>query len=174
MFGFIPKRTVSAKYEALENESEKGRDSSSLFSEDLSPNTKTRWRFIQLLPWLISATLATLSLYQFLSSRPHPLGTFDSGWKTDFAPARPWVAVEQVKFTGSPAFTENTTYWVPNPGPKKYVGNPSAEIDANWDAITWGRYILITEQEARGAFTEQYGDDLSKFWSPIHGGYYVG
>jgi hypothetical protein len=37
-----------------------------------------------------------------------------------------------------------------------------------------GRYFLATEEEARHAFSERYGDDVSWLWNDHAGGYVVG
>lgn len=36
-----------------------------------------------------------------------------------------------------------------------------------------GRYIVLSEQEAKDAFEEQY-EDIQQFWSPLRGGYISG
>ncbi|KAH8760338.1 hypothetical protein F5883DRAFT_606203 [Diaporthe sp. PMI_573] len=102
------------------------------------------------------------------------MGTYEAGWATDFEPAKKEIAVENIRFTGSPVFDENGTYWIPNPGSIKYIGEPSPEIDQNWEDATWGRYFLATDEEARNAFSERYGDDVSWLWNDHAGGYVVG
>jgi hypothetical protein len=72
--------------------------------------------------------------------------------------------------------------YVPHPESIKYIGKPSPEIDENWEKLTWGtfrlsgliqllifpgRYFLITEEEARGA----WGDDIEEYWDEKLGGY---
>ena len=46
--------------------------------------------------------------------------------------------METVTFTGAPVFMENGTFYVPNPGKTKFVGQPSPEIDEAWEEITAG------------------------------------
>jgi hypothetical protein len=54
------------------------------------------------------------------------------------------IQIEEVMFTGSPIFEENGTYWTPNVNPVNFVGEPSPEIDKNWDDLTWGMVFLRT------------------------------
>lgn len=46
--------------------------------------------------------------------------------------------MKQVRFTGGPAYTENGSFYIPNPGKIKYVGVPTPEIDEAWEHITKG------------------------------------
>jgi hypothetical protein len=102
-------------------------------------------------------------------------------------PAKSAIKFEEVKFNGGPSFHENKTLYIPNPDPIRYVGTPSAEIDKAWedltdgksenilrrtmaDGLTLARYILITEEEAR----DTWGEEYVEFWDPYRGGYEVG
>jgi len=58
-------------------------------------------------------------------------------------PARENVSIEQVRFTGSPAFDLKQNYLVPHPDPITYVGPPSPEIDRAWEELTWGTILVI-------------------------------
>ncbi|ETI25970.1 hypothetical protein G647_02747 [Cladophialophora carrionii CBS 160.54] len=98
------------------------------------------------------------------------LGSFDRGWATDFITVRSEIKAEQITFNGSPAFDENKTMFVPNPDPVRYVGPPSPEIDKNWEKLTWGRYFLITEEEARAS----WGEEIEEYWDEQRGGYVTG
>ena len=51
-------------------------------------------------------------------------------------PSKSAIEVEQVIFNGSPSFTEDGRIFIPNPGPVKYVGDPSPEIDEAWEYLT--------------------------------------
>jgi hypothetical protein len=90
-------------------------------------------------------------------------------------------------------YSENGTYYVPHPASINYTADPSRELDRAWEELTWGmkrhqthathsqrryltvlgRYIILSEQEAKDAFEEQYGD-IQQFWSPLRGGYISG
>lgn len=105
-------------------------------------------------------------------------------------PARKHISIEEVRFTGSPAFDLDNNYFVPHPDPIQYVGEPSPEIDRAWEKLTWGtiarsktidqnanralgRYILITKEEAVATLADTFGD-VEQFWSPKRGGYIGG
>lgn len=136
------------------------------------PNSTSSWRLIGL--WILSTALFTsLAVYLDRRAVTSRLGTYEKGWKTDFEPARQYISTEQVRFTGSPAFDLENNYFVPNPDPITYVGDPSPEVDRAWDELTWGRYILITRDEAVAALTDTFGD-VEQFWSPKRGGYIAG
>ncbi|KAI1842115.1 hypothetical protein JX266_011648 [Neoarthrinium moseri] len=132
-------------------------------------------------PWVATIVFGSISVVQFLflltvkyQTTPTLVSSYEKGWDTDFEPAKTQITVEHIHFTGSPIFDENGTYWIPDPGSIKYIGEPDAEIDKNWDDATWGRYFLVTEDEARQAFSERYGDDVSWLWNDHAGGYVVG
>ncbi|CRG91662.1 hypothetical protein PISL3812_08712 [Talaromyces islandicus] len=171
----------SIQYSSLGGESEKDDESSSslLNSESPSQNQalqKNRiWPFV--LPWIVSTiALAWLSAYLYLNSLPPAQlqeHSFATGWKTDFGPARSAISIEEVTFTGGPMYSENGTYYVPHPAAINYTADPSPELDRAWEELTWGRYIVLTEQEAKDAFEEQFGD-VQQFWSPSRGGYISG
>lgn len=163
-------------YSALKNQSDDDAEGGPFLPQsDEPPASQLRiWPYV--LPWLASTiTLAGLCLYLYLQSLPYTEErySFSRGWKTDFGPSRSAIEIEEVIFTGSPTFAENGTYYVPHPSPINYTADPSPELDRAWDELTWGRYIVVTEQEARDAFEEQYGD-IEQFWSPLRGGYITG
>ena len=64
---------------------------------------------------------------------------FTNFWSNFIVPAKAALRMKQVRFTGSPAFTDDGTFYVPNPGPVQYVGLPSPEIDEAWHQLTKGR-----------------------------------
>jgi hypothetical protein len=101
--------------------------------------------------------------------------------------------VEQISFTGSPRFREDGSEFVPDQEKQpQYVGDPSRAMDHAWASLTFGehfsdvillgryfiailtpptgRFILLTEEEARQAWGEEY----INYWSPYHGGYVAG
>ncbi|RDW68641.1 hypothetical protein BP5796_09298 [Coleophoma crateriformis] len=77
--------------------------------------------------------------------------------------------MEQVRFTGAPAFDDNGQAFVPHPDPIEYNGN-SSEVDQVWEELTAGRYIRITEEEAHDA----WGEDITPFWEPMANSYVAG
>ena len=63
--------------------------------------------------------------------------------------------------------------FIPNPDPVLYVGNPTLhpEIDWNWDNLTYGRYVLITKEEALASWPDV---DIEQYWDKQRGGYVAG
>ncbi|RAO70689.1 uncharacterized protein BHQ10_006701 [Talaromyces amestolkiae] len=171
------RRKHSMAYSSLEYESEKDSESSSgLLSPKATETSKIRvWPFV--LPWVVSTvTFAWAAGYFFLKSLPPTQSleySYSAGWKTDFGPARSAINLEEVRFTGGPMYSENGTYYVPHPASINYTADPSPELDRAWEELTWGRYIVLSEQEAKDAFEEQY-EDIQQFWSPLRGGYISG
>lgn len=84
---------------------------------------------------------------------------------------------EQKRFTSTPHFLENGTAWLdpfdpalPWPDNVQYVGDPSPEIDANWEKLIQGRYFSISAEEARGIWGESYHEYVDE----TYGGYTAG
>ncbi|KAK0718662.1 hypothetical protein B0T26DRAFT_713864 [Lasiosphaeria miniovina] len=128
--------------------------------------------------WTLTAIFASLSLMlAMVIDRDSPvpsgkLGTFSAGYATDFATARKHIHVAQTRFTGGPAFDEKGDMYIPHPSPVLYVGDPAThpEVDYNWDNLTWGRYVLITREEA----VSSWGEDIDSYWDEQRGGYVAG
>lgn len=89
---------------------------------------------------LILSNLVTLSasILFWKQSRPPLYGSFAAGYATDFAPAKTHIQVEQVRFTGGPAYSEEGEMYIPNPAKVKYVGDPTPEIDQAWEKLIAG------------------------------------
>ncbi|KXJ86420.1 hypothetical protein Micbo1qcDRAFT_140322 [Microdochium bolleyi] len=100
------------------------------------------------------------------------LGFFQSGYHTDFVTSRNRIQASRHRFYGSPAFHADGGIYLPNPDPVRYVGDPTIypEIDRNWDNLTWGRYVLITEEEAKST----WGDNIADYFDHQRGGYVAG
>ena len=47
--------------------------------------------------------------------------------------------MEEVTFTGGPAYDENGTMFVPYPSRIDYMGDPSAAVDDAWDELIEGK-----------------------------------
>ncbi|KAJ5958813.1 uncharacterized protein N7479_005963 [Penicillium vulpinum] len=128
-------------------------------------------KFFQLFPWITTLVfaLSTLSL-SIKHEQVTTTFSFSTGWATDFVGARSQIEVQEEVFNGSPAIDANKHIFIPNPDPIAYVGPPSKEIDDNWEELTWGRYILITKEEAESA----WGHDIEEYWDHERGGYVAG
>lgn len=159
----ILRKKTSILYSSHGEEPNKDDESrlSLLNSETSPPPPKHRvWPFV--LPWIVSTiAFAWAAGFFFLKSLP-PVQfqehSFSTGWKTDFGklsaldqrncqlivlpktgPARSAIALEEVRFTGGPMYSENGTYYVPHPAAINYTADPSPELDAAWEELTWGR-----------------------------------
>ncbi|EAA30500.3 hypothetical protein GE21DRAFT_10623 [Neurospora crassa] len=127
------------------------------------------WIFMSLF-FACTTTWLTAELH---AVRKH--GSFAQGFRSELDAAKHLIKVKTVDFGGSPRFKEDGTEYVPVPSDgeaahyKAYVGTPRREIDHNWALLHWGRFFLLTEQEAKSA----WGDEYKQFWSPKHGGYVV-
>ncbi|KAK3949211.1 hypothetical protein QBC32DRAFT_176948, partial [Pseudoneurospora amorphoporcata] len=103
-------------------------------------------------------------------------GSFAKGFRGELDAAKHLISVKTTLFGGSPRFKEDGTEYVPDMDRGNmngeehhgaYVGTPRREIDHNWALLHWGRFFLLTEEEAKSA----WGDEYKEFWSPKHGGY---
>jgi len=111
------------------------------------------------LPWILSTVgFAILSLFLLNEKRASRIiGKYETGFKTEFEPAALAIQLERVRFSGTPLFRENgTAYRKVNANEPQYVGPPSDEIDSAWAGLIHGRYVSITEDEARNAWGENY------------------
>lgn len=128
--------------------------------------------FLFALPWATTAVLSIACAFLLLNSSVNRASCYklrDEASK-DFAPAKSQIKEEVVVFKGGFRIHDNGTMYVPHPDMIKYVGEPSKEIDENWETLTWGRYFLITEEEAKGA----WGDGIEQYWDAKLGGYVAG
>ncbi|KAI0965306.1 hypothetical protein F4678DRAFT_485386 [Xylaria arbuscula] len=139
--------------------------------------------------WVISiiftAAITTFTIWK-IQAYNH-LGTFASGYSSDFGPARVAASAHQRKFTGSPRFDEKKGEYIPSESPSlKYMGL-GPKVDSAWDELTKGkystpsessnvsnsitdRYFLLTDEEAK----EAWGDGYTEFWDDNTGGYLGG
>lgn len=157
-------------------------DAASESTQRPEPREGCFWRLMlhPVVPWTLCFILGSISLLlammidtPSLRPRAQGLGTFAEGYATDFITARKHIQVSQLRFTGGPAFDEHGRIYVPNPSPKIFVGDPAQypEIDYNWDNLTYGRYVLVTQDEAISTWGE---DNISQYWDKQRGGYVTG
>ncbi|WDK18394.1 hypothetical protein CGRA01v4_09679 [Colletotrichum graminicola] len=131
-----------------------------------------RYRLIATFWFVATMMFASLSMYLYtwvhFSGR---FGSFQSGFRTELEAAKHAIHLQEKWFEGSPVFHDDGQEYVPEPEDgdqrPKYVGEPSKEIDHNWEQLHWGRFFLLSEEEARSA----WGPDYTKFWAPREGGY---
>lgn len=87
------------------------------------------------------------------------------------------VPLERRVFVGSPKFDENgTMYTLPVdanaewPENMKFTGEPSDEIDDNWNQLLADRYFSVSDVEAEVA----WGDRRREYVDEVYGGYTAG
>lgn len=85
--------------------------------------------------------------------------------------------MEQIRFKGSPKFSSNGTGSINSvdetaPWPENMLlfGEPSREIDANWERLIGYRYFSISEEEA----TRAWGEKRHEYIDQRRGGYTAG
>jgi len=83
--------------------------------------------------------------------------------------AKSSIVVQKQQFTGSLDFKNRHGFVPPGDPSLGYMG-PSPEVDAAWHELTQGRYFLLSDDEAEAA----YGDETSKYWNELEGGYMTG
>lgn len=135
-----------------------------------------------LLPLLIAFLAGALTVL-FLTNLSHALasfssahtGTYETRWAEEATvlPANT-ITIAPIKFQSAVDFAaDGTEFLVPPPAEgdgKKYVGEDDFdEIDRNWEALLWGRYFSLSEDEARALFGEdeymEYVDHLRSGWT---------
>jgi len=87
------------------------------------------------------------------------------------------IPLEKVRFHGTPHIRENLTSWLdppdesrPWPENVKYFGEPSPEIDQNWERLYEKRYFSLSEEEAIRA----WGERRHEYVDERMGGYTAG
>ena len=195
MFSFM-KKDAKVPYSSLSDDEKLSEDSTFLPKQSVRQRPVRRlWPWV--LPWIMSSVFfAILTLRFYAASREPAYGSFERGWQTDFSeslmclsskerrlvttalnvePSRAYIERREMTFNGGPVFSPNWTYYVPNPDPVKYVGEPSPAIDDAWEELIGGRYFLVTKEEAKDALRFDYPDmDVQQLWNPIRGGYIQG
>ncbi|KAF3809449.1 hypothetical protein GCG54_00012730 [Colletotrichum gloeosporioides] len=117
---------------------------------------------------LLAALSAWLGLQLRAATR---FGSFERGFHTELDAPKHLIELEEKWFEASPAFLDDGFEYVPereDGTPRtKYVGEPTKDIDHNWEQLHWGRFFLLTEDEAKKA----WGPGYEKYWAPREGGY---
>lgn len=147
---------------------------------------------------ILNVASVLLSIYLWTNTPSKEIDSFATGYSTDFGtykehfldatnwigPAKQFIEVEQVHFTGGPAFHADGKLYIPNPPKVNYVGQPSPEVDQAWEELIWGMplpslklhlttlgsYFSATEDEVKA----QWPNNWEEFWDEMRGGYTVG
>ncbi|KAK7937206.1 Cyclochlorotine biosynthesis protein O [Apiospora aurea] len=149
-----------------------------------SPDARQKNRVrkaVLLLPWALTIIFASLSLFLLVDRNATKKGaaawgTYEQGFSTD--PITDFeIPLELVTFRRSPHFNMNGSGYLDPvdkeaPWPENMVlfGDPSDEIDDNWDRLIEDRYFSITEEEA----TRAWGDKRHEYVDEGEGGYTAG
>lgn len=128
-----------------------------------------------ILPWFLTAIFATSSVI-LLSMRLSSNGRCGYNPVNEFIdPAT--IPLEDVRFSGSPQFYPNGSLMhkhidesAPWPENLQYFGEPSPEIDANWERLIGWRYFSISEDEAKSVWSDTYHEYVDE----LKGGYTAG
>ena len=91
------------------------------------------------LSWGLAAFFACLSLALYVQTPGSHTSSCPATLRpSDFGPVRPEIESQEVRFTGSPAFREDRSLYVPNPDPITYEGL-GPEVDRAWSELIDGK-----------------------------------
>ncbi|GFG19483.1 hypothetical protein IFM5058_10134 [Aspergillus udagawae] len=130
-----------------EAESGKARTHNVLKRQSIWEYVLYRW------PWILStlffACLAGV-LYTASLSGNRRACALNCRWrKTDLAPASEHLKEQEMRFSGALAYDESGKLVIEStPGEKKWVGNPTPEMDALWDRVESGSIVLLEGSES--------------------------
>ncbi|QKX64823.1 uncharacterized protein TRUGW13939_11999 [Talaromyces rugulosus] len=117
------------------------------FVARLSYAVKRSWWVAGPLLWLLSL-LATWIIASVASKSPYDISV---GLDTELELFKPHIEMYKTTFSSDLDWDANGTLWrISRPGSLQYVGDPSPEIDANWEDLTQGVAIDIKGPEAKG------------------------
>ncbi|KAE9367280.1 hypothetical protein N431DRAFT_472280 [Stipitochalara longipes BDJ] len=141
------------------NSSDEG--SSFLTQYEQSPKS-SRIRTLRSWMWVISTCIfALLSIILAIghwNPQKWSLGTFETGFKTDFGPIKSQIGIVKYQFTGGLHLDEHGTLQREvDPTQPQFVGEPSEAIDESWDDLLSVMEIIVKGSEAdevRGRTTQ--------------------
>lgn len=155
---------------------------------------KCSWRIYihRAMPWFLAFLFGMIALFLFLERSTSSVRMSEAGFVTEFSKFyflyllkiltkaldhQAVIPLQNIQFTGSPHFYHNGTSWrqpinqsLPWPENVQYFGEPSPEVDANWDKLIGGRYFSLSEEEAIEAWGEKYHEYVDE----LLGGYTAG
>jgi hypothetical protein len=109
------------------------------------PAERTRWWGSNTFLWITNILLASLSFYLYMSQRHHTnystsLGSFETGFTTEFAAVRGQISLENRMFYGAPRWTKDGVgSLLLDPNDRVYVGEATDELDDNWEDFIGGK-----------------------------------
>ncbi|KAI1472903.1 uncharacterized protein F4812DRAFT_31500 [Daldinia caldariorum] len=113
--------------------------------------------------------ISALVIIQFKSRNPTN-GSYETGFEEEKLLPASSIELEQVQFKLPVDFASNGgEFLVAEPGDKSYIGT-TAEVDAAWKNLLWGRYFSVSEAEAK----DLWGDEYTEYWDHHRSGYTAG
>ncbi|TEA06088.1 Oxidase ustYa [Colletotrichum sidae] len=129
----------------------------------LSHIVKRSWWLVGPFLWLLSL-LFTWIIASAASKSPYDVAV---GLETELEPIKPHIEMYTTTFSSDLDWDENGQLQrVSRPGSKQFVGDPSPEIDANWEHITNG---VVVDLKGEAAETV-----IGKTYQKPDGSWYVG
>ncbi|MCJ1357901.1 MAG: hypothetical protein MMC33_007897 [Icmadophila ericetorum] len=122
------------------------------------------------LPWMISTCGLGVCLFVVLMIN-YPFFTgqkrYETGFATEMQAGVHVIELEERRFWGGIKVNSNGSFYQNfNPDDQiRYVGRPTAEMDAAWDRLT-GTFVALTKEESesvRGDISEYKGGYLAAF-----------
>ena len=164
-------------------------------TETYQTSSDTLWRSIQLrvrILWVLLGFSLVFNAFillrdiRILHTHDVEEDSFGAGFQTDFSKlliqnswlctsnhklaieaARSAIKTHRVLFEGSPRFHPNGTMYYPGPAHNqpRYIGEPSQEIDDNWEALTKGRPLCRAKSRV---LLTVYSEILGIVWGRSH------
>ncbi|KAM3073491.1 hypothetical protein ACMFMG_004611 [Clarireedia jacksonii] len=134
----------------------------------LSPQQPNIWIFTT---FVLAFLLLAIGVRDYVQSKriiSQQQCGYETGFDTEWTPAREAIGLKKVKFYGGIRFDDNEKqYYTTNPDEPVYVGPPTPEMDDAWYALTHNESIAVTREEAkavsdRSAYDKQ---SLIKNWT---------
>ncbi|KUI60971.1 hypothetical protein VP1G_08142 [Cytospora mali] len=139
--------------------------------------TVSRLNKSAIIPWILAGLFALTSFLLLLERYGiRKFGTYEDRLETDLK-SLSHVPLKRRRFVGSPKFDENGTMYTSPIDPTagwpenlKFTGEPSEEIDENWNHLLEDRYFSVSDSEAEVA----WGDRRHQYVDEVYGGYTAG
>ncbi|KAJ4401348.1 hypothetical protein N0V91_008012 [Didymella pomorum] len=135
-------------HDITNSESEKLTD-----ADELEDPHRPRRQYFNVNIWFFTTILLlTFSVAQnrnVFRSYSRASGSYETGFSTDLPAPQRTIHVERHRFTAALRDHSNgSLYMFSDASKPQYVGLPNPAVDANWDALTHGRYFALTTPES--------------------------
>ncbi|KAE9364270.1 hypothetical protein N431DRAFT_473866 [Stipitochalara longipes BDJ] len=134
-------------------------ETDSFFMNDVKYRRKhgnSRSHRILVLLWIL-VTIFLVFLSLILLFKVHQLqsiASYESGFKTDFAPLKPVIGIVEQRFTGGLKLDKAGKWYRSNTTTPQYVGTPNEAIDGAWNKLLAGVEIIVSGGEAETISSE--------------------